>query len=645
MTPYHGITAISRKAIKTTIDSGYYLANGVNFKLFNSSKDDLSEETPVVRQSMSDGGFYLLDNQTARFTFQFLVKSGLKIAQTGDNMLFTRTSGKVGSDVINTANPSANTASTANGQATTTDSNGYTRYSSTWSMKDGKDATVTSDRQTYNTYLYSNQYTPSGTLSSAFNNATYYDVGAMPFDYFLATADANEDVVVTVTYDQTVLTGDLMVKKVLPQSAKNAITNYQGNGHTDYNPEFAFRLYFSKVFGYGNATEKEYISSVTSNAIYYLTNGTNYLTSSDTDGTHTTANLSDAVRMVDSTAGAVLNYKQIDAGYYIVVKDIPVDTHYSIEEVLPTPSGDEPEFTLKSVVAFQTANSDSNTNSTHAALESNSLKTSTDLKLSAFISESNRVPENTGVLSTYYLASTGAANYRVEATNDATKGYIIIAKQIDHLYYNTNGTYDDSDAPAKLFGHSITVAGKPPTDDDKNGYQAATNAEQTFIFKIDEYASDGNGGYVANPVTFYETLSFGANDKPINNQYPKKYRILAADTSCKYVITEITDWSWKYSASDLSITPTPAADGNVKTGNNQATIVVFNTTNGITIPVIDANGSMYAADGTTRLTESGSSTKTYKNSALAEFTNSKITRPGRDVEGDTSIVENTVPAA
>ena len=609
-------------------NSGFYLANGVNFKLFNSSEDDLSEQTPVVRQTMDNGGFYLLDNQTARFTFQFPVASGLKIAQTGDNMLFNQTSGKVDGAVINTVNPGANTPSTENGSATTTNSDGFTRYSSTWSMKDGKDAEITSNRDTYNTYLYPGSYTPTGSSVSAIEGSSLKNQGAMPFDYFKTAAGTNEDVVVTVTYEQTVLTGDLIVKKVLNTSALNSIEDYISKDHASYNPEFAFRLYFSDVFG-GGSNEREYISSVTSNAVYYLTDGTNYLT---TDGTSTTSDLSEAIRMINSTDGAKLTYEQIDAGYYIVVKDIPVDTNYSVEEVLPTPAAnsDEPEFQLKSMVAFQTGNS-SGSNSTQAAFDSD-LKTTTDLELKAYVDygddddPGDKVSENNGVLADYYKAATGAANYLLEATNEATMGYIIIAKKIDHYYYNTNDDYVDSDDPAAIFGKNFRVGGAQASDDDANGYQAATNAEQTFIFRIDEYAPNGSGGYAESPQsTIYETLSFSSGDAL--DTY--KYRVLAADTSCKYVITEITDWSWKYSPSDLVITPSA---GNTPNGYSGATIVAFGDN---TIPTVDGNGSPV----------SGGGNKTYKNSAMAKFTNEKIESRVRDVEGDTSIVENEATRA
>ena len=205
-------------------------------------------------------------------------------------------------------------------------------------------------------------------------------------------------------------------------------------------------------------------------------------------------------------------------------------------------------------------------------------------------------------------------------------GYIIIAKKIDHYYYNTNDDYVDSDDPAAIFGKNFRVGGAQASDDDANGYQAATNAEQTFIFRIDEYAPNGSGGYAESPQsTIYETLSFSSGDAL--DTY--KYRVLAADTSCKCVITEITDWSWKYSPSDLVITPSA---GNTPNGYSGATIVAFGDN---TIPTVDGNGSPV----------SGGGNKTYKNSAMAKFTNEKIESRVRDVEGDTSIVENEATRA
>ena len=214
----------------------------------------------------------------------------------------------------------------------------------------------------------------------------------------------------------------------------------------------------------------------------------------------------------------------------------------------------------------------------------------------------------------YFAASSAAIGNEAEFTNDRNvpENYLIIRKTIDHLYYNTeNAANGNGDNPAGLLDKNVTVGGASSTSDDHNGYQAATEAEQTFIFRIDEY--DNPSGSVSR--TFYETISFATGDNL------QKERLIKVDKTHKYVVTEEIGWSWKYAPGASTVSPT--GDGNFVSGTS-----------------VTVNGN-YSAGPVTVLIEGSPSVSNY---ARASFTDSKATQEQniRNVEGDVSVANNVV---
>lgn len=244
-----------------------------------------------------------------------------------------------------------------------------------------------------------------------------------------------------------------------------------------------------------------------------------------------------------------------------------------------------------------------------------------------------------------YSARDGA--YASTLENDITSATIILRKQIDKRYYYTK-EYDDapddddkaiSDNPAGFYGSLTTVGGQAPdvAGNDANAYQKATNAVQTFIYKIEEFKPGATSGtYESNANrTFYETISFDSSD----NLNTFKYRLIDADPSCKYVITEISDWSWKYKPNEDSAKKTavePTTEGNVATSTDssqnyyEVVITKFAT---VTIPPVDKNGKIASGDDVP-----------HSNSAMASYYNTKDAAD-KDIEGDTYISENTATKA
>ena len=172
------------------------------------------------------------------------------------------------------------------------------------------------------------------------------------------------------------------------------------------------------------------------------------------------------------------------------------------------------------------------------------------------------------------------------------------------------------------------TVGAAPSDatKDLNGYQAATDAEQSFIYKIEKYKPSGTG-YESNPSeTFYEVISFDSS-KSVGTYYYKKIK---ADPTCKYVITELTDWSWKYKRIGNPIVTGGSGDGDT------ATITSFGDT-------LLTKDSILLVNVETVITDDN---KSQTNSAKAEYTNNKnTTQKKNDVEGDTSIKRNSIRVA
>ena len=240
------------------------------------------------------------------------------------------------------------------------------------------------------------------------------------------------------------------------------------------------------------------------------------------------------------------------------------------------------------------------------------------------------------------------AVYSTSIENDAENATIIIRKQIDKRYYHTEdysatGTpteenVQNSDNPAGFYGSAMTVGGQAPdiAGHDANAYQEATGAVQTFLYRIEEYRPAGEGdtdedddGFNdAAALVFYETISFDSGDAL--NTF--KYRIIKAEPGCKYIITELEDWSWKYRPSDVQSTAvTPETAGNGVSGDKLT--VTVRKFGHVTVPPVDKDGRIKSGDSVS-----------YDNTAIATYYNIKDVAD-KDIEGDAGISENTVVKA
>lgn len=731
--------------------SNYITAAKVNFKLFDTDNAESTNANSVVRQTASDGKFYLHNDQTAKFTYQFQRKKGLRIAQTGDSTLYTPTYITTVTDSLpnhTTILPNAKRGvmydATLNEGAGNASSGLFNRYRTTWVLTDKAKGNVTSKREDYNVYLYGTAGTDYTISSSSTNTAfktSYVGDGALYFDNIIKTADANTGIALTATFTNTVITGDLYIKKILDADAIKAIENYRGEQASQANedPEFTFHVDFYNIFGGtdDDTTNDEAISYKGDDCVYYVKDedgyyygrvkvGNDYVetkykrisTELDEDGnrvnTYKVVGAGNVLTGSELTDEAGLGIARIASDDYtmtikysesaktdgsaalsggtvkmLVIEYIPVATEYVVKEKFPEVSGTKPDYDINKFV-LREANSagtmfvvpedeqDDNVITTKdysddTADTTDKIKGTIDaatkrMKITSTLS-TNPVGKNNAANATYYTVvqkvttsgsttvKLGGADSRLDVFNKLARAYLIIGKKIDHLYYNEKyNDEDNSDDPAGLFGTGMTVGGQTPgtaseNSDDINGYQRATDAVQTFIYKIEEFKkkADGdtdadNDGYADTAVkTIYETISFGSDDAVDVENDAYKFRIIEADSSCKYVITELTDWSWKYSATALTVSND---DENTTTGYTVATIYKFDT---VSIPIIDATGSHYDKENNNEeySAEDGAGntvyTKSYTSSAWAKFTNEKNSK--RDVEGDTCVEENSVPAS
>ena len=216
-----------------------------------------------------------------------------------------------------------------------------------------------------------------------------------------------------------------------------------------------------------------------------------------------------------------------------------------------------------------------------------------------------------------------SVNEAVILVHSPATAYIFLGKKVTQLYYHT--TNGGGDNPAGLNNTTATVGGATSTPNDHNGYEAATEAEQSFLYKIEEFQPNGSGGFESSAsATFYEVISFPKNAS-INTYYYKKIK---ADPTCKYVITELTDWSWKYTSDGLL----------VNGGSTGASGVVATITPDMFGSINLTEGSKLLLNGSVDIT---SANKAQSNSAKAEYANTRKDSK-KDIEGDTSIKRNTV---
>lgn len=514
----------------------------------------------VVRQTSSGGNFNLLGGQSGKFSLQFKRDSGLKVAQTGNSYLLSNvedigTAGATGSDSIDSRSSVALLSK---------------RYQTTWTIEDNKKPT-------------SNRTASVEGFSAYDSNAAINNTGAFDMQYLGAdTAQVSQMVDLTVTYVNQVRVSDLTVTKALGTTAGAAT----GEEKTKYeSQEFEFEVTFKNVFGGAGTIDnvnfddaQEYVGT---DAVYYVTN---------TSGTTTTTTVETGEHI------------KIKAGESFTIQGVPVDTVFSITEILP----DDDETITWSLEEISP--------SSNATVDG--------LTITKTVSMQAGTATGTDLLVSYTPYTTDTSGFSFTYTNDVTKNtaYLILGKQINHLYYNGDATNEDtkadSDDPAGLLNMAgATVGGQSPGNDDVNGYQAATNAKQTFLYRIQVYEPTQTGYESSPSETFYETISCDT----VNTL---KYRVIKANPTYQYVVTELTDWSWKYQLSDTNGVVVTDDDANEIDGV-QATIIKFDPDSKKTV-----NGTEY------------------EYIAEVDYSNVKNDTT-RNVEGDTYIRQNIAdkPAA
>lgn len=560
----------------------YAYAKSTNFKLYDSYFSDVTggERSFIVRQTSKEGNgeFNLLFNQKATFTYQFKRFSGIKIAQTGTSYKFDLTD-----DVLRNGNTVLADSSTKKYSDANSNKALYNRYSTTWVVEDEEGSAILSSRENYSVYPVAGDTITGNNEATIRNNSQN---GSLYIDNIKEKADSNTGVHLTATFTNKVLVGDLTITKTLTQDALTAIQDYRRE-HTDYDPEFAFQVSFSNVFG-GDSTEMVYQNVSTGVGEYYIKGTT----------------VSSVYQTVNGLNGCiVMKYSDLydDNGnaknYSVVIKGIPVDTEFTVREVIVNEEN-TPDLQLQSVTQVILSDNTSLVPDANNAVsgtitsqkdENNGVDTVTDLQ--------------TGPLASYYPVLINSTDLSVQFVNDIENAYIILTKTIDELYYGAN------DNPAGLLGTEGTVGGATSTDNDPNGYEAATGAEQTFIFKISEYSSAAAS---TASKTFYEVISF-----PKGSELSKS-KLIKVDPTKYYKVEEVSDWSWKYTFVGATVTK-DGTNGN-GVSNKIATVHNFGET-------AEFNGVTYTRTDT------------------VTFTNNKKTDNTEDVEGDTSIMINIIGKA
>lgn len=191
----------------------------------------------------------------------------------------------------------------------------------------------------------------------------------------------------------------------------------------------------------------------------------------------------------------------------------------------------------------------------------------------------------------------------VEFVNRYDKYYIEIEKYVDKLYYTDTEYFYENGS-------------------DKKTYQELSNAEQSFIFKVEEYDNSSCSGTASKvfdvtiPVTGAAVLPNPVTPNGSSDEYNyKASKRIQATPGKYYKITEDTGWSWKYSLETVL-----ASDNGTRLAKDNAIAKVENNS-------VILNGYREGTDS------SKPSVPT------ASFYNK---RKNTDVEGDTSFITNII---
>ena len=635
---------------KTNITRNFDVADNVNYKFYPSTDETVDSDywDYAVRRTNNDGRFNLLPDQMARFTYQFNRGSYIKIAQTGNSFRYKETDDANDPKVITKGHTTGTTGEAAPAGTYSDNSTStvlFNRYSTTYTITDenktnkGEASSSPTKRYTVaNPNLDSVDPSPTGTGSQGSS--------LLINDLHSSARNADDNVSLTVTFNNKVRVGTLEISKTLSQAAFNAVVDKKSSD-SSYDPIFYFAVDFYNIFGDPDSGSVAY-----NGTFYYSTDGgTTY-----TDAKNTAHDYSDGkipikfsdIYEYNSTSGKWVAKAN---NYKVKITGIPVCTKYTLTETVDHGTTQSPpDLQLQS--ATQVNKSGDSTTTVNATTN-----VATELQITNTINSeydpvdyypdtllmTSTESDNNALAAVYYEIDEDSDDFTVTAVNDRQVGeyYLIIRKTIDHMYYNTEQEEDqtgdgksgtDGDDPADLmsrfginttdYSKNLTVGDGTSWADDVNGYQSATDAEQSFIFMIQEY----NGNQLVQ--TFYETISFTHDKTNPASSIKQKERLVKVNGDHKYVVTELTDWSWKYKPVSATVNP---ADGNSADTTNYDDVTV--------------NPGKYNTDSTTTVLIDGvTEVANVHNWARAAFTDHKEdqSQTKRNVEGDTSIKRNNI---
>ncbi len=638
----------------------YSPVTGTNYRL-----KWMDAKNSVVRQTREsdDGKFNLLGNQQAKFTMQFSRSSALKLAQTGSSYGFE----DLRNDTDNTS-PAQSKLSGEGGMEKLLSA----RYKTTWKISDDRkppegesDVVISNDSEkategwtkansVYSAHQYEN--------AIEFPSSSQYgatDIGSFLMDY-VGDASANRTdltVTVTVEYENEIRTSDLYVTKTVGTDGQSYLDKFNSAKKYDNQYRFDFKVSFSHVFG-GDSTEKPYTGKyMVKRGDYYVDqSGSNHGSAFeyrdgkfyyvDADGkvsTSPNAGYTSFDNFCKTAADGVISIKE---GETFVIEGIPVDTSYSVTEILPDAEEKKGEWALEGVkVALKDGESDVAVECEQSVEEVGDYKR-TNYRLEGKITANNTPEANTadpatenknigtsangysGYIAAYdgdYLVDVKHNSYTFN--NNVPSAVLVITKTVNELYYCKENPTDITE--------SFIVGGVTNDNDtrldstkDPHGYERATEAEQTFVYRISEYEKTDTG-YEHPTRVFYEEISFPIGSTAISTGVGgyRRSKLIRVDESKNYVVEELSDWSWKYTLNNSSVDS--GATFTIDSTKAKITITGFNTTGSATIDnVITADGE-----------KSGIMVSNY---AHLKYTNNKQGSPKSTVEGDVTVAENTV---
>lgn len=656
---------VKNTGFKLYDDERFAGANGVNY---------------VTRFTKGDGTFNLLNGQRAVFSAKFERGSGFKLSQTGFSYAFGDTAKYDGTSAnTNTNGMSYNTAATANVPL-------YKRYKTEYTITDGTGATdLNTDNEKYfadGSYGYKNAYHsthPSESVHEINGYSTDYNYYGIPLRNIDGSDPTDEGSQITISYTNTVRTGTLILSKKFSDDVKQKLIEQYDPNDQGTNLTFYFTLTFSEVFG-GSSGEIRY------DGTYKLWDGDDE-SSSYTETEKNSSNgyeetykiafkLSDILDLSGSPDPEAQDYNSNYGNYRmhkVVIEGIPVYTKYTIVESEPDGQDSGLIFLKANVTKASEPKGKPTSNNTFIAkLEAQIDNDNSPDGCDNFFVNNNLYNEDNQKVYLYRRATgvNGISTVSVEAFNADSSAYILLSKTIDWLYYNTheypsdswslndynsNGYYAQSDDPAGLAKRNVTVGGGESTAYDYNGYEDATNAEQSFIYRIEKF--ERNGDHITPVLVYNEVISF-----PKESEYDsekKEYtlsKLLKVDSNYDYRITELTDWSWKYNRTATYVSPTkPFPDATLENSISADKKSVWVKT--YTVTSYSGHTCNETLENNRNLAHTPwrvyywQPNDTYSMSGYKDnldywteviFYNDKVDRTKRDVEGDVSIKRNFV---